>query len=271
MKTKKKLKAKKTIGVATRQRYQKRRGASRATPKPSKNWKAKTLRTVEAQRRALVYFLANGTVRTPVERHVDERGEFITIENVASFRNPIGSVAVLTRKAGSTFAEHWHKREGHTVHVVSGEVVYREKRGEEVKEIRLTPSSAVFSPPNVPHAFLAVEDAVCVVVANISRTQEEYEADVTRLTGDAKLFSADDVLLATKQAVYIPGPSRSDIVGKTGQLRPETILDGEPVLFTPPPKPALGERVEIPENPQETGVFDIVEPKRSYDVDGEPV
>ena len=171
-------------------------------------------RAAKKAQEAAVWFAANSTKRTPVERHEDERGVFTTIENVASFRGPIGAVAVLTRKKGSVFAEHRHEREGHTVHLVSGSLTYREKRGEFEFKLSMTPGDAIFSPPNVPHAFLALEDSVCVVVANIARDQASYERDVTRLTESERLFSKSDILAAcqtssTSSENASPGSSSS--------------------------------------------------------------
>lgn len=196
----------------------------RATPRPSK-----------LLRNAVNWFAAKHTTVTPVEKVTGDR-DFTTIENVASFRNPIGAVAVMVRKAGNVAAEHFHAREGHTCYLVSGRAQYRERRhgatGFTYADDML-PGKAIFSPPNVPHAFLFLEDSVMVVIANISRTKAEYEADVTRLADGEKLFSEDDIAVARREALFISGasPFPPGTVGKSGQLRAEQILDGEPKLY----------------------------------------
>ena len=156
--------------------------------KRKKRAKVKSRRTTKRVLRK--WHDGKSTLVSPVERHADDRGVFMTVANAKSFGNPIGAVAVLTRKKGSTFAEHTHKKEGHVVFVVSGLLRYRELRESGVVEFDVSEGVGVFTPPNRDHAFLAVEDTTAVVVANISRTQAEYEADVRRLVGDERLFSS---------------------------------------------------------------------------------
>ena len=156
--------------------------------KRKKRAKMKSRRTMKRVSRK--WHDGKSTLVSPVERHADDRGVFMTVANVKSFGNPIGAVAVLTRKKGSTFAEHTHKKEGHVVFVVSGMLRYRELRQEGVFEVEVGDGFGVFTSPNCDHAFLALEDTTAVVVANISRTQVEYETDVRRLVGDERLFSS---------------------------------------------------------------------------------
>ena len=154
--------------------------------------KVKSKRTTKRAPRK--WYAGKATPVNPIERHEDERGVFMTVANVKSFGNPIGAVAVLTRKKGSTFAEHTHKKEGHVVFVVSGLLRYRERhRGRGVVQTLVGEGFGVFTPPNRDHAFLALEDTTAVVVANISRTQAEYESDVRRLIDDKRLFSDAEV------------------------------------------------------------------------------
>lgn len=226
MKTKK---AKKAIGKVGR----KRRGSRPRTGKVIPLIAGMGLRTTKAP-----WHLNKATTVPPVEHHEDARGTFTTVENVKSFGHPIGSVAVLVRKAGTVAAEHRHEREGHTCYLVSGEMRYRERLPLaalpylDIGVVR--PGIGIFTPPNVDHAFLFTQDSVVVVVANISRTQAEYEADVTRYIekGEKPLFSDDDIAVAKGEAMVLPPPSDPfglprGIAGKTGQLNPDTILDGE--------------------------------------------
>lgn len=132
-----------------------------------------------------------------VEDHSDERGRFVTVENAKSFQHPIGAVAVLTRKKGSVFAEHRHADEGHTCMLVTGQAEYHERNATgRVLPIRMLPFVPLFTPPDVDHAFLAIEDCIVVVIANIARTQSSYEADVKRLVGDDKLVSPERIAAA---------------------------------------------------------------------------
>ena len=152
------------------------------------------------------WFVGKPFVSALLEDHSDDRGRFVTIENVTSFQHPIGAVAVVTRKAGSVFAEHRHAREGHTCMLVSGKAVYHERNATgRLAPLAMMPFVPVFTPPDVDHAFEVLEDLTMVVVANISRTQAEYEADVTRLVDNDRLVPArprvvEEVPVAEAQA-----------------------------------------------------------------------
>ena len=152
------------------------------------------------------WFVGKPLVSALLEDHSDDRGRFVTIENVTSFQHPIGAVAVVTRKVGSVFAEHRHAREGHTCMLVSGKAVYHERNATgRLAPLTMMPFVPVFTPPDVDHAFEVIEDLTMVVVANISRTQAEYEADVTRLVDNDRLVPArprivEEVPVAEAQA-----------------------------------------------------------------------
>ena len=139
---------------------------------------------------------------TLVEDHSDERGRFVTVEHAKSFGRPIGAVAVVTRKAGSVFAEHRHADEGHTCMLVSGEAEYHERSSDDgpitplriagrIVPIRMLPFEPLFTPPGVDHAFLAITDCVVVVVANIARDQRSYERDIVHLQGEERLVTPE--------------------------------------------------------------------------------
>ena len=181
-----------------------RRVSKRRSRPHDRNVISPTARAAKKAQEAAVWFSANPTVRTPVEKVVGDR-DFTVIENVASFRNPIGAVAVMERKAGNVAAEHRHEREGHVCYLVSGAAIYRERRGGELIEHVMIPGRAIFSPPNVPHAFLFTLDGVMVVVANISRAKAEYEADLYRLSDSEKLFAQSEIDAATAPRPSVEG------------------------------------------------------------------
>lgn len=142
---------------------------------------------------------AKPTSITPVEHREDDRGSLTVIANAKSFKHPIGAVGVLISKKGTVRAEHSHRREGHDVYLVSGGMIYRERRESGMFEMQINPGEGVFTPPNRPHAFYFTEDSVCVVVANISRTQKAYERDLTRLAREEELFSVIPPLTVLSQ------------------------------------------------------------------------
>lgn len=140
------------------------------------------------------WYMGKPIVSKLIEDHSDARGRFVTVENAESFQHPIGAVAIVTRKTGSVFAEHRHAREGHTCILVSGKAVYHERNGSgRLAPMVMPPFIPIFTPPGVDHAFEVTEDLTMVVVANISRTQAEYEADVVRLVGKDRLVQGTTI------------------------------------------------------------------------------
>ena len=163
--------------------------------------KVKSKRTTKRALKAPTpWYYDKPRIGTLVEDHSDERGRFATIENAESFGHPIGAVAVVTRRAGSVFAEHRHADEGHTCMLVSGEAQYYERKfgARHIALVRMLPFQPVFTPPGADHAFLAVTDCVVVVVANIARDQRSYEKDVVRLQGDACLVTPEMRAVASR-------------------------------------------------------------------------
>ena len=107
---------------------------------------------------------------------VDERG---TIQPLVDLE--IGSVQIITSKAGSVRGNHFHKTDWHYCYVVSGLMDYVYQSSGFVFRSRTSPGEMFYTPPGVPHAMLFLEDTVFVNIARNSRHQADYEEDLVRV------------------------------------------------------------------------------------------
>ena len=133
----------------------------------------------------------------------DARG---TITNIANA--PVGSVVLITSKAESTRAKHWHKGDAHVCFVMSGRIEYFERPlthallGSPIFAFRsegsgptdlatdkphlilksvFGPGEAFFTGSYVEHEMYFPEDTVFLTLGRLSRTPEEYEEDLVRV------------------------------------------------------------------------------------------
>lgn len=102
--------------------------------------------------------------------------------------NAFGWVSVIHCKAGSRRSSHFHKTDEHTLHVVSGKMLYwqrpvdvsiRPDRPMGVKE--LGPGEQVYTPPLVEHFTEFPVDTVLVSVSKLHREHATHEADLQRV------------------------------------------------------------------------------------------
>jgi quercetin dioxygenase-like cupin family protein len=110
----------------------------------------------------------------------DDRGLLINV-----LKLPINSVVVITSTAGSVRAEHYHKTTNHWCYVMSGAIDYRERpvgSKEKPTLTRYTAGQRFFTGPGLEHSMAFPEDTVFLTLSNNPRSQEEYEADLVRLT-----------------------------------------------------------------------------------------
>jgi len=113
------------------------------------------------------------------EPYADARG---AIQMLIDF--PIGSVHVITSRAGAIRANHYHKEDDHHCYLASGRIEYYDRPAGSAAPPRLTviePGQMFYSPPMVEHAMKFTEDSVFYVFAKLRRRPEEYEADVVRV------------------------------------------------------------------------------------------
>jgi quercetin dioxygenase-like cupin family protein len=111
------------------------------------------------------------------DRFEDHRG---VIEDLLI--TPLDGVTRIFTKAGAVRGNHVHKRTTQWAYIVSGRLaVVTEKDGYRHRA-EYGPGDMSHEPPGVPHAWLALEDTVCLVFTRGPRTGEGYEDDVQRLS-----------------------------------------------------------------------------------------
>lgn len=115
-----------------------------------------------------------------VAEYADERGEILNL-----VEGEISSVLLITSKAGSLRANHYHKHDSHYVYVLSGKMEYFEKEldkpSAKLEKIILSPGRMVFTPPMKAHAMKFLTDTVFLAITTRPRGQAAYEADTTRI------------------------------------------------------------------------------------------
>jgi uncharacterized RmlC-like cupin family protein len=119
-------------------------------------------------------------VKIPQE-FIDARGSIVNIAD-----GVLGDVAVIKSNTNSIRANHTHKEDWHLSYLVEGEIKYFWEEGDKQNSIMIQPGQLFYTPPKVPHKMLFLKDSIFIAVAALSRTQENYENDTTRL--DEKYF-----------------------------------------------------------------------------------
>ena len=95
----------------------------------------------------------------------------------------IKSVLLITSKAGTIRANHYHKKDTHYSYILSGSVEWSEKRveGGEVEMQILYAGDMVYTPPMMIHGVRFLDDTTFLVFATESRDQKDYEEDTVRV------------------------------------------------------------------------------------------
>ena len=95
------------------------------------------------------------------------------------------SILLISSKAGTVRANHYHKEDAHYVYMLSGKMEYFEKPigadNAAAESVVLVAGDMVYSPPMIVHAMRFLADTTWVVLAMKSRQQEAYEADTVRV------------------------------------------------------------------------------------------
>ncbi len=119
----------------------------------------------------------------PEPEFVDERGAITRIVDTDDY--PLRAVLLITAKKGSIRGNHWHKKDAHYVHCVSGQFRYSEKnmtkRNSMLQSVVLKPGDVVLSAPGMAHSMEFLEDTVFMAYTTERRAQDLYEADTTRV------------------------------------------------------------------------------------------
>ena len=110
---------------------------------------------------------------------VDSRGSIQTLVQAA-----ITSVQVITSKADTLRANHWHRADSHYMYIVSGVMKYYHRAvgsKEKPTSYLLHAGDIVYTPSHVEHAAEFPEDCVFLNITTGPRDQTSYENDIVRI------------------------------------------------------------------------------------------
>jgi dTDP-4-dehydrorhamnose 3,5-epimerase-like enzyme len=109
----------------------------------------------------------------------DERGAIQPI-----VEGDFNTVQIITSKAGSVRANHYHKTDWHYCYMVSGCMKYHHRpAGSETPPewLLVSAGQTVFTPPLVEHAMEFLEDSAFLNITRNPRDQAHYEEDLVRV------------------------------------------------------------------------------------------
>ena len=96
----------------------------------------------------------------------------------------VHSVQVITSKANTVRANHFHKTDSHYMYVVQGVMKYYHRRvGDETPPVSFLVKAGqmVYTPPLVEHAVEFLEDSTFLNITGKPRDQGSYEDDLVRV------------------------------------------------------------------------------------------
>ena len=107
----------------------------------------------------------------------DERG---SIKNIADGR--LGDIAIISSQKSSIRANHVHENDWHFSYLVSGQMRYFWKDSDkEVQSLIVKAGEMVYTPPKIPHKMQFLEESVFIAISELSRSQNNYEADTIKM------------------------------------------------------------------------------------------
>lgn len=111
---------------------------------------------------------------------VDNRGE---IQNLLSDHH--GSCVIIKSVKGSQRANHFHKEDYHYCYLISGLIKYLERpvgSTEKPVEYTIKPGMMFYTGPMIEHCMYFVEDSIFLTFGGGTRSQEDYENDLVRIS-----------------------------------------------------------------------------------------
>jgi len=107
----------------------------------------------------------------------DDRG---SIKNLADGR--LGDVAIISSQKSSIRANHVHENDWHFSYLISGQMRYFWKdSNKQVQSLIVKAGEMVYTPPKIPHKMQFLEDSVFIAISELSRSQNNYEADTKKM------------------------------------------------------------------------------------------
>jgi len=113
----------------------------------------------------------------------DERGFISRLvdDDTINFR----AVLYIVSKKGAVRANHYHKKDYHSVYCLSGRFKYFEKDmkkpSSKIESVILKPGELVLTHPMIAHRMEFLEDSVFLAITTEPRDQKKYEEDLVRL------------------------------------------------------------------------------------------
>ncbi len=110
---------------------------------------------------------------------VDVRGAIQTL-----IQGDIAAVQMITSKAGSIRANHYHRADWHYMYIVSGTMTYFYRAAgskDKPQSLIVKAGEMVYTPPLVEHAVEYLEDSMFINMAGGPRDQTSYENDLVRV------------------------------------------------------------------------------------------
>ncbi|MDH3386401.1 MAG: hypothetical protein OEN02_00730 [Gammaproteobacteria bacterium] len=92
---------------------------------------------------------------------------------------------LITSKAGTVRANHYHKEDSHYMYIVSGEFDYYYRStgsSAEPRCLRLKAGEMVYTPPMFDHAVKFVKNTTFINFTSCDRDQSTYEDDIVRIS-----------------------------------------------------------------------------------------
>ena len=108
----------------------------------------------------------------------DERGRIIDVADMK-----FESVQIIESKAGTVRSNHYHKKGGHLLHILSGSMIYSEipvNKGEG-KIVIYNAGESVFTGPMLIHRTYFPEDTVMICCSTLKRGNGGYNRDLVRV------------------------------------------------------------------------------------------
>lgn len=114
--------------------------------------------------------------------HVDERG---TISYLSTGEFQYTDSLFITSTKGAVRANHFHKKDTHSIYLISGKCEYitkdMSKENGKLYKVIVTPGHLITTPPMWAHKVIFLEKSEFVVLTTEPRDQTHYEDDTVRL------------------------------------------------------------------------------------------
>lgn len=114
----------------------------------------------------------------------DERGRIIDVSDME-----FHGLQIIESKKGSVRSNHFHKKGGHLLYVVSGKMEYKEQPARKIGDKYFPYSNvlkiinageSVFTGPMIAHKTTFLEDSVLVCCSTLSRSGNGYTDDLVK-------------------------------------------------------------------------------------------